>query len=45
MPRVLILLEKETDGNWRMIQECILPADEAVHNELIHENFFAMHKK
>ncbi len=30
-----ILLEKESDGEWRMVQERILPEDEARHDGLI----------
>jgi len=30
-----ILLEKEEDGKWRLVQERILPADEARHDGLI----------
>ena len=32
---VEILLEKEEDGKWRMVQERILPADEAAHDKLL----------
>lgn len=31
-----LLLEKESDGHWRLIQERILPADEAAHDGLVH---------
>jgi len=30
-----ILLEKESDGQWRLVQERILPADEAKHDGLV----------
>lgn len=30
-----ILLEKEDDGQWRLVQERILPADEAIHDGLV----------
>jgi len=30
-----ILLEKEDDGQWRLVQERILPADEAMHDGLV----------
>jgi ketosteroid isomerase-like protein len=30
-----ILLEKEDDGQWRLVQERILPADEAKHDGLV----------
>jgi hypothetical protein len=30
-----ILLEKEDDGQWRLVQERILPADEAEHDGLL----------
>ena len=32
--RIEILLEKEQDGEWRLVQERILPADEAKHDGL-----------
>lgn len=32
---VEMLLEKEDDGNWRLVQERILPPDEAAHDGLI----------
>lgn len=32
---VEMLLEKEDDGQWRLVQERILPADEAEHDGLI----------
>lgn len=31
-----VLLEKEEDGIWRLVQERILPADEAAHDGLLH---------
>jgi len=31
-----LLLEKEDDGQWRLIQERILPADESMHDGLLH---------
>jgi len=30
-----ILLEKESDGQWRLVQERILPTDEAEHDGLV----------
>ena len=30
-----ILLEKEDDGQWRLVQERILPTDEALHDGLV----------
>jgi len=30
-----ILLEKESDGQWRLVQERILPADETKHDGLV----------
>ena len=32
---VEILLEKEEDGQWRLVQERILPPDETAHDKLI----------
>ena len=32
---VEMLLEKEADGVWRLIQERVLPADETAHDKLI----------
>ena len=32
---VEILLEKEADGKWRMVQQRILPADETAHDQLL----------
>ena len=32
---VEILLEKEEDGKWRLVQERILPPDETAHDKLI----------
>lgn len=32
---VEILLEKEADGKWRMVQERILPEDETAHDQLL----------
>ena len=34
---VEILLEKEEDGQWRMVQERIMPPDETAHAQLIPE--------
>ena len=34
---VEMLLEKERDGKWRLIQERILPPDEAAHDQLVPE--------
>ena len=31
-----ILLEQEADGQWRLVQERVLPADEAQHDQLLH---------
>ncbi len=31
-----VLLEKEQDGKWRLVQERILPADETEHDRLLH---------
>jgi len=31
-----VLIKKEDDGKWRLVQERILPADEAAHDQLIH---------
>ncbi len=31
-----VLLEKEDDGQWRLVQERVLPADEAEHDRLLH---------
>lgn len=33
---VEILLEKEDDGQWRLVQERILPVDEATHDGFVH---------
>ena len=33
---VEILLEKEDDGKWRLVQERILPAEETEHDNLTH---------
>ena len=33
---VEILLEKEDDNKWRLVQECILPPDETTHDQLLH---------
>ena len=32
---VEMLLEKENDGKWRLVQERVLPSDEAAHDNLI----------
>ncbi len=32
---VEMLLEKEEDGKWRLVQERILPPDEAAHDQLV----------
>ena len=32
---VEMLLEKEDDGKWRLVQERVLPSDEAAHDNLI----------
>lgn len=32
---VEILLEKEADDKWRMVQERILPDDESAHDQLL----------
>ncbi|NNF97112.1 MAG: hypothetical protein HKM94_09320 [Halobacteria archaeon] len=32
---VEMLLEKEEDGKWRLVQERILPADETAHDQLV----------
>jgi ketosteroid isomerase-like protein len=32
---VEMLLEKEDDGKWRLVQERVLPPDEAAHDKLI----------
>lgn len=32
---VEMLLEKEEDGKWRLVQERILPADESAHDQLV----------
>lgn len=32
---VEILLEQEDDGKWRLLQERILPSDEAAHDQLL----------
>ena len=31
-----VLLEQEDDGQWRLVQERVLPADEAEHDRLLH---------
>jgi len=31
-----VLLEKEADGKWRLVQERILPEDETAHDGLLH---------
>ena len=31
-----VLLEQESDGQWRLVQERVLPADEAEHDKLLH---------
>lgn len=33
---VEMLLAKEGDGQWRLVQERILPPDETAHDELLH---------
>lgn len=31
-----VLLEKEEDGHWPLVQERVLPADEVEHDRLLH---------
>ncbi|NOX42727.1 MAG: hypothetical protein GXP19_03205 [Gammaproteobacteria bacterium] len=31
-----VLLEKESDNKWRLVQERILPPEESVHDQLLH---------
>jgi ketosteroid isomerase-like protein len=31
-----VLLEQEDDGQWRLVHERVLPADEAEHDRLLH---------
>ncbi len=35
---VEIMLEKEPDGQWRMVQQRILPNDEAAHDQLLPQS-------